>query len=198
MARPQTIDDDDLIARLSGVFRAVGYAGASLSLLTQATGLQKASLYHRFPRGKQQMAEEVIAAAVAWYGANIFEPLKGGGAPEARLATVARNLDDFYASGGKACLLNMLAAPAEADGPFAAPIRAALEAIVEAFAGIARDAGHDAAAARARAERTAMLLHGSLVMSRGLGSSEPFRSFLSALPEELIGGKAATHSGDNT
>lgn len=185
MARPQTIEDDALITRLSGVFRAVGYAGASLSLLTEATGLQKASLYHRFPGGKRQMAEEVIGAAVDWYKTNVFAPLAGDGPPRERLATVIRNLDDFYAAGGKACLLNMLAAPAEAEGPFAAPIRDAFNAIIDSFAGISRACGQDAAIARTRAERAVMLLHGSLVLSRGLQSSAPFRSFLAALPAEL-------------
>jgi hypothetical protein len=32
-----------------------------------------------------------------------------------------------------------------------------------------------------------MLMQGSLVLSRGLGSPEPFRAFLSALPDDLLG-----------
>ena len=65
MSRTSAIDDGELIARLSGVFRDVGYEGATLSALAAATGLQKASLYHRYPGGKQQMADEVLAAALA-------------------------------------------------------------------------------------------------------------------------------------
>ena len=49
MARPQSVQDQDLMQRLSCVFRDVGYDGASLSILSEATGLKKASLYHRFP-----------------------------------------------------------------------------------------------------------------------------------------------------
>ncbi|PKP72707.1 MAG: TetR/AcrR family transcriptional regulator [Alphaproteobacteria bacterium HGW-Alphaproteobacteria-6] len=188
MARPQTIEDDALIARLSGVFRDAGYKGASLGLLAEGCGLQKASLYHRFPGGKQQMAEEVIAAALDWYEVNIFAPLRGEGTPRERLAAVGQALTAFYADGRKACLLNMLAAPPEADGPFAAAIRGAFTAIIDAFCDLAREAGHDEAQARARATRVVMLLHGSLVLSRGLGSSEPFHAFLASLPGALIEG----------
>lgn len=186
MARPQSVDDEALIARLSGAFRDVGYKGASLGLLAETSGLQKPSLYHRFPGGKQQMAEEVIAAAVTWYEVNIFAPLRGDGTPRERLDAVGGRLAEFYADGRKACLLNMLAAPPDSDGPFAAAIRGAFAAIIEAFCGLAREAGHDEATARARATRAVMLLHGSLVLSRGLGSSEPFRAFLAGLPDDLI------------
>lgn len=188
MARPQSVDDDDLISRLSGVFRDVGYKGASLGLLADSTGLQKASLYHRFPGGKQQMAEEVITAAVSWYEVNIFAPLRGDGTPRERLAAVGQRLAEFYADGRKACLLNMLAAPPEADGPFAAAIRGAFAAIIDAFRDLASEAGHDAPEAGRRASRAVMLLHGSLVLSRGLGSCEPFHAFVASLPGELIEG----------
>jgi TetR/AcrR family transcriptional regulator, lmrAB and yxaGH operons repressor len=187
VARPQSIEDDALISRLGCVFRDVGYEGASLALLSEATGLKKASLYHRFPRGKQQMADEVITAALNWYTVNIFEPMRGEGTPADRLAAVRQRLDEFYAAGRQACLLNMLAAPREVDGPFSAAIKTALEAIIDAFAGLAKETGLDRTAARARAERVVMLLHGCLVISRGLGSSEPFQRFLASLEDELIG-----------
>lgn len=186
MARPQSVEDEPLIARLSGVLRSVGYHAASMEVLSDATGLKKASLYHRFPRGKQQMAEEVIAAALAWYEANVFAPLKGEGSPVTRVAAVARKLDEFYASGRQACLLNMLAAPRDQNGPFSPAIKGAFQALVVAFAGIAREAGLAPELARQRAERVVMLLHGSLVMSRGLGSSEPFQTFLAGLPDDLL------------
>lgn len=187
MARPQSVEDAEVMAKLSCVFRDVGYEGASLAILAEATGLKKASLYHRFPRGKQQMAEEVLASALSWYETNILGPLRGDGAPAERVAAVARHLDGFYGSGHRACLLNMLASPRAELGPFSAGIKSAFEALVSAFTAVARDAGHDAKAAKLRAERTVMLLQGSLVMSRGLGSSRPFKTFLAGLADDLIG-----------
>jgi AcrR family transcriptional regulator len=39
------------------LFRQFGYDGVTLSKISQATGLGKASLYHYFPGGKAEMAE---------------------------------------------------------------------------------------------------------------------------------------------
>jgi AcrR family transcriptional regulator len=187
MSRPRLITEDDLLARLARVFSEVGFEGASLSLLAKATGLQKASLYHRFPGGKTQMAEEVLATTGAWLEAHILNPLRGPGTPAERLAIVASNLDAFYQGGARACLLNMLSSPRIEDGPFASAIRTAFAALITALADLAVETGVSPEPARARAERAVMLLQGSLVLSRGTGSTGPFRAFLSALPEEILG-----------
>jgi TetR/AcrR family transcriptional regulator, lmrAB and yxaGH operons repressor len=192
MARTQSIDNEELIARLSCVFREVGYEGASLTQLSKATGLKKASLYHRFPNGKQQMAEEVLGAALTWVEAHILKPLRSTAPPRERVAAVVDNLDAFYESGRQACLLNMLSSPRAEPGPFADSIKGAFEALVAAFSAAARDAGHEAKAARLRAERTIMLLQGSLVMCRGLGSVRPFKTFLGGLADDLLGEPVTT------
>ena len=175
------------MARLSCVFRDIGYEGASIAVLAEATGLKKASLYHRFPRGKQQMAEEVLAAALTWYGSKILTPLRSNALPAERLALVAEHLNAFYEGGRRACLLNMLASTGYEIGPFSPAIKSAFEALVAGFAELARDAGCDTKTANYRAERVVMLLHGSLVMSRGLQSPQPFKSFMSSLATELLG-----------
>lgn len=186
MGRPQSVNEDALTARLAAVFRDVGFEGASLALLSQASGLQKASLYHRFPGGKRQMAEEVLAAALGWLEENVLAPLKRDGPAAARLAVVVESLDGFYSGGNKACLLNMLASPRLQDGPFSPAIKGAFEALIDAFAKLARDVGRPPAAAHACAERVVTMLQGSLVLSRGLGSPDPFRAFLANLPSELL------------
>ena len=56
---PRIVSEDQLLDSLVGVFGDRGYDAASLSDIASATGLQKSSLYHRFPGGKQQMATEV-------------------------------------------------------------------------------------------------------------------------------------------
>jgi TetR/AcrR family transcriptional regulator, lmrAB and yxaGH operons repressor len=188
MARTHTVSETDLIGRLSLVFRERGYEGASLSDLAEAAGLKKGSLYHRFPRGKAQMAEEVLNAALAWYTQNILEPLSGPGSPSERLSAVARHLDAFYQGGRQACLLNMLSASRDSKTPFSHSISAAFKAVIAAFASLAVEAGINRESAQRRAERTIMLLHGSLVMARGTGSDVPFKSFLNDMQHEMLGG----------
>lgn len=187
MSRPQRIHDDALMAGLAAVFRDYGYNGASMAALSAATGLQKPSLYHRFPGGKREMAEAVLARALDWVGENVVAVLRAPGDPRARVTATAAALEGFYDGGARACLLNMLAAPRAEDGPFTPAIRQAFGALVEAFAAPARDAGADADTALLRAERAVARLQGSLVLARGMGNAGPFRRMLRDLPDEIMG-----------
>lgn len=186
MARKALISNDALLERLSNTFREVGYDGASLTLLSEATGLKKASLYHRFPGGKEQMAMEVLQGAGRWMTDNILEPLAGPGTPRRRVEAICSKLDHFYRGGRQACLLNLLSAPAGGQGPFREPIRQFLEALIGAFADVARETGYEKNDAAERAERCLALLQGGLVLSKGLGSNAPFHRMLKQLPAELL------------
>jgi TetR/AcrR family transcriptional repressor of lmrAB and yxaGH operons len=187
MARKALIENDELLDRLAGTFREVGYEGASLALLSQATGLKKASLYHRFPGGKEQMGAEVLQGAGKWLSAHVLEPLAGPGTPRARIEAMARELDVFYRGGEQACLLNLLSSPIGGKGPFSAAIRRLFEAFVAALEAVVAETGCQSTVARDRAERAVALIQGSLVLARGLGSGEPFQKMLKALPDELLG-----------
>ncbi|MCM2257586.1 MAG: TetR/AcrR family transcriptional regulator [Vicinamibacteria bacterium] len=186
MARPAKIESSALHRKLSDVFRDVGYEGASLALLSEATGLQRASLYHRFPGGKEQMALEVMTGAEQWLGEHILAPLASDAPPEARIRAMIRGLDDFYSGGRQACLLNMLSSPRADRGPFARLIRNALKAWIEALAALLSEAGFDAETARFRAERAVALVQGSLVLARGMDTTRPFRNCLANLERELL------------
>jgi hypothetical protein len=41
--------------------------GASLSLISEATGLGKGCLYHFFPGGKEEMADAVLSEIDGWF-----------------------------------------------------------------------------------------------------------------------------------
>ncbi len=186
MGRKASIEDAELMSRLSRVFRDVGFEGATLMMLAEATGLKKASLYHRFPEGKEQMAREVLESAGAWLEENILAPLKGDGTPADRIGSMVKRLDEFYSGGRQACLLNMLSSAHIAEGPFTHLIKQVFEAWISAVSSVLIDAGIDKKAARFRAERAMMLLQGSLVFSRGMGTTRPFREFLKSLPDDLL------------
>ncbi|WP_163777781.1 TetR/AcrR family transcriptional regulator, partial [Proteus mirabilis] len=64
----------DVLPVLAEVFRAHGYEGASLALISAATGLGKGSLYHFFPGGKEQMAAEVLADIDRWFNETVYDP----------------------------------------------------------------------------------------------------------------------------
>lgn len=186
MPRPKAVDDPALIARLTGVFRADGYDGASLTALAGAAGLKKASLYHRFPGGKAQMAQEALADAFDWFAAHVIAPLDRPGAPADRLDQALASLAQFYDNGRLSCLLNRLASPAGDSAATAESIRAGFTALTDAFARLATDAGHPDETAESRAIRAVALLQGSLVMARGLNDTRPFAEALSGIRDTLL------------
>lgn len=188
MGRKAALNEADVLLRLSNVFRDVGYEGATLAMLSDATGLQKASLYHRFPQGKEQMACEVLRDAGAWLEEHVLVPLRKPGAPRAKLLALARRLDEFYSGGRQACLLNMLSSPGIAEGPFTKLIKGVFEAWVATLSKVLVEAGLAPRVAEQRAERAMILLQGTLVYARGVGSTRPFRDFLKTLPDELLEG----------
>ncbi len=180
------VSDEDLICTLIDVFRAQGYEGTSLSQISEATGLEKASLYHRFPGGKEDMAAAVLACVHEWLQDRVFGPLQGPGKPAEKLRRVAQSLRELYADGSKSCVLDTLSlpngAPAVREG-----LRSALRAWLQAFTVVAREAGVPAAEARRRAEQALMEIEGSLVLARVLGDRKPFHRVIHRLPELLVG-----------
>jgi len=186
MGRRATVSDEDLMDRLGDVFRDVGFEGASMTALAEAAGLKKASLYHRFPGGKHQMAEEALRSLVERFETGMLAALSSDAPPRARLQAMMRALDWFYDGGRKACLLNMLASPDWEHGPFNREIGAAFDALTDAMARTLEDAGFEPGAARRRAIKALAQIEGALVVSRGRTSMEPFQITLADLPEDLL------------
>ncbi|WP_367608525.1 TetR/AcrR family transcriptional regulator [Teichococcus wenyumeiae] len=60
-ARRALTDRADALPSLAEAFREPGFEGASLSILSKATGLREGSLYNFFPGGKEEMMEAVVA-----------------------------------------------------------------------------------------------------------------------------------------
>lgn len=190
MGRAQAIDDDALLKQLTSTFREVGYEAASLSLLADAAGLKKASLYHRFPGGKEEMAQAVLRAAGEWLDVEVVQVLEGEGPPADRVAKALAALRRFYAGGKQACLLNMLAAGHIASNAFTPMITTMFGQLTRGFARVAQDAGQDEAQSRMAARRAVMLLQGSLVMARGMGDPSPFAEALEMIRSSLLGERA--------
>ena len=72
----RTITDEELLDRALELFRLHGFEGVSLSRLSEAIGLQKASLYHRYPGGKGQIVLAAVARVAQWFGEHVFALLK--------------------------------------------------------------------------------------------------------------------------
>ena len=88
--------------------------------------------------------------------------------------------------GERACPLNVLSAPMGAEGRFATAVRSTLQAWIDALAACMEGAGIRHDEARARAVQGVSLVQGSLVVSRGLGTTAPFQAALISLPDMLL------------
>ena len=183
---PRLVTDQQLVDRLGMLFRTSGFDGASLTDIAAAAGLQKSSLYHRYPGGKQQMAAEVAVAVADQFAAQVLAPLSGDLPLRERVEQVGRRLTAFYERGARGCLLDVLSVgePGEAA---AAALAGAATAWVRAFAAIARASGADAALATSRAQDAIASIEGALVLARVTGDRRPFARAIDRLPAALLG-----------
>lgn len=109
--RPAVISDEAFLAAALDLFRTYGFEGVSLKRLSDATGLEKASLYHCYPGGKDEIAMAIANDVVAWFQANVFAPLVGDSPVRKRVVYVSERLKEFYSGGSKACLMDVLSIP---------------------------------------------------------------------------------------
>ena len=188
MAHPR-LTNQELLSKLAEVFRARGYDGASLGDLAEAAELEKASLYHRFPGGKEEMVTAVIASVDECFEENLFAPLRAPGEPTEKAQAAALFFKTFYDDGKKACTLDTLSLPS-AIPAIRSLLQRSATALLNSLAGLARESGFPAAEAKLRAQRAIVLLEGSLVYARALGDTKPFREFIAELPVILTGGTA--------
>ncbi len=183
------VDDEHLLNQLTDVFRTYGYEGASLTRISAATGLQRASLYHRFPGGKEEMVTAVLERAGKWVSERIFAPLTGPGTPATRIRKMTGQLHAFYAGGRHSCLLDSLSFGNE-DNDIRRHVSGAMGAWVDALSKVAREAGISHQKARRRAEDAVSRLQGSLVLARNMKDTGPFERALKDFPAMLLGAKA--------
>ena len=182
---PATLDPQeksDIIDRLFVVFRDRGYEGSSLADLSKATGLGKSSLYHHFPRGKQQMAEVVLERGKAFIQSAIADVAKSREPLKIRIRKITKAFDQIYASGRNSCVLGKLAiADIGAAGHRLA--RDIFELWATAIAELARDSGMPATGARQFAEDWIARVQGSLILHSANGDRKPFERALNALTQ---------------
>ncbi len=170
---------ETVIAQIAEVFRAHGYEGTSLTLITQATKLGKGSLYNLFPRGKEQMAEEVLSHIDAWFERNVFAPLRDDKSGEG-IAHMFEATDRYFESGGRVCLVGVFALGGARD-IFGKKLRGYFIAWEEALATALRRQGMTPAQAKDRAENIVLGIQGALVLARANADKGVFSRALKRL-----------------
>ena len=176
----------DVIPALAEVFREYGFEGASLSLISERTGLGKGSLYNFFPGGKQEMASAVLKEIEGWFTTRIFAPLQWEADPRAAIEQMLEAVREYFQSGRRVCLVGAFAVASTRD-LFAKPVRSYFAIWQEALAGALARAGKDKESADQLAEEALASIQGSLILARALGEPAVFERALKRLLIRLLG-----------
>jgi AcrR family transcriptional regulator len=174
-----------VIERLMNVFRSVGYDGASLAELASATGLKKASLYHRFPEGKLAMADAVLDYVIEWTNREISEVLFSSMPGTERLDAALNSIYMLYDGGRLACILRAMS-QGTAGEIFRDKIADIFQRWLTAFTHLATDLGHEVGKARRLGESTVIKIQGALILGQTLQRPEIFQNVLIEVKNDFI------------
>jgi AcrR family transcriptional regulator len=172
---------------LLSLFRQYGYDGATLAKISEATGLGKASLYHHFPGGKDEMVEAVLDYLEGWLDQNVLQIIRSPGEPLTRLQLMCDLVSEVYEGGQQPCLFAILLLGSARD-VFHAQVSEILRGWIAAIATVLMDSGMKAKLAQQRGEDAVIAIQGALVLSQGLQDPAPFQRVIKQLPQQLCQG----------
>jgi TetR/AcrR family transcriptional regulator, lmrAB and yxaGH operons repressor len=175
---------DTYIPCLLQLFRQYGYDGATLAKISEATGLGKASLYHHFPGGKDEMVLAVMDYLERWLAENVLPSLAGDGTALEKLQRMCDRLSELYEAGRQPCISATLLLGSARD-IFRDRVEARYRAWIGAVAQVLMDEGFDRATAWQRGEDLVITLQGSLIVAQGLDNPAIFERSLQQLPQQL-------------
>lgn len=169
---------------LLGLFRQYGYDGATLSRISEATGLGKASLYHHFPGGKDEMVTAVLDSLQDFMREYILLPLQEEGDAFSRFQKMCDRFNEVYEGGRKPCLFAILLMGSTRD-VFHAQVKIIFQTWVHEMEKVLMESGFEPNLAKERAEDAAIAIQGALIFSLGLNDCTPFQRVLKQLPQKI-------------
>lgn len=176
--RPQKVQDIEMLNGLMSVFRSKGYEGASMAELSNATGLKKASLYHRYPGGKKDMTSAVLVYLEDSINKSVYQVLNDSEKEKiARLDEAMENIRELYNDGREVCMYRSLSLDSGIE-LFGDQIKQGVNLIIDSFKGYGLLIGMNKLEAAQKANQTFIDIQGSLVLSKALQETKPFISSL--------------------
>jgi AcrR family transcriptional regulator len=176
----QTPTRDRILFTAAELFRRQGYAGTGLKQIVSQSAAPFGSVYHHFPGGKEQLADEVLRTGGAFFLA-LYEAIVA-----AEPGDIAAGVDAFFRGAGEtlqatdyadACPIATVAGEIASthDG-----LRRATADVftswLDALAEDLREAGASAQAARDTALAVLAALEGAFLLCRALRDLDPMRA----------------------
>ncbi|WP_279601203.1 TetR/AcrR family transcriptional regulator [Methylobacterium sp. E-045] len=184
----------DALPALAEAFREHGFEGASLSMLSKASGLGKGSLYNFFPGGKEEMMEAVLADINRWFATTIFSPLEHGRDPAAAITSMIEDVTAYFRSGGRICLVGSIGLNSS-GGAFRDRVKTYFARWMSALTHCLEAGGVPPSLAMQLAEETVSGIQGAIVLARALGEEATFLRIVRRQHLALL--DAITRHGDN-
>lgn len=182
-----------ILPALAEAFREHGYEGASLTLISEATGLGKGSLYHFFPGGKADMAAAVLAEIDAWFEVHVFAPLRSTATPREGIGAMLDAVERYFAAGRRVCLVGLFAL-GDCRDAFERQVRDYFARWIAALTAALMRGGLDRTSAAGLAEEAVAGIQGALVLARALGDRKVFTRAVERLRARLDGAVFSTTS----
>ncbi|MBD1914850.1 MULTISPECIES: TetR/AcrR family transcriptional regulator [Cyanophyceae] len=183
MAKP-TAAKQTYVPPLLDLFRQYGYDGVSLSKISQATGLGKASLYHHFPGGKDDMVTTVLDTLDQRLQETALDALNSEGDALARLTRMGDRICEAYNHGQKPCMLASLMLGSAKDD-FQPQVQGMLRRWMGAIAAVLTQSGMPESLAQERSEEALIAIQGALIMARAMDDAAIFERTMQRLPQQL-------------
>ncbi len=179
---------DAIVAAAATLFRRRGYAATGVNEIAELSGAPKGSLYHYFPRGKDEIGEAAVHFAAARVTATLEELFRTTSSAPALIRAYCTRLAGWMAKSGfrDGCPIatTLLEAAPQSEGV----TDAGREAFAQWSRVIARALARDGFA-KGEAEQFALLaiaaIEGALILARVSRSAEPIRRVGKALARAM-------------
>lgn len=172
-----------MIEQAALLFRGRGYGATGIREIAAAAGAHRGVMYHHFPRGKTEVAEEVLAATDATIGAYI-ESWCTAQEPLSAMRAIIAGVKSMMAT-GEHPPGSPVAAVTIGAGPEDEVLREAAAAVYGRWQRAFRDCLHRNGTPDPEAENLATLLiagiEGALVLCRAEGNNAPLDRLGAAL-----------------
>jgi TetR/AcrR family transcriptional regulator, lmrAB and yxaGH operons repressor len=186
-------DRESALPALAEAFREHGFEGASISVLSKATGLGKGSLYNFFPGGKQEMMDAVLENIDRWFAEAVFAPLENVSDPEAAITSMMNDVTAYFRSGRRVCVVGCLGLNSAGEA-FAVKVRDYFARWISALTHCLEVGNVPPAAAVDLAEEAVSAIQGAIVLARALGEDGAFNRVVQRQQSALLDA-IARHNG---
>lgn len=178
-------DLNQVISTIGELFRKHGYHGTTLSIIKEASGLGKGSLYHHFANGKEDLGRRVLDDVQAWFEENVYRPLENDSPSPRSIENMFRKTSEFFRRGERVCVPGSFALY-DARDSFPDRIKHYFERWIASLAQNLHKQGIPKRESEKLARDVVVSIQGALVIARALDNAKVFQEVLDRQKKMLL------------